>query len=59
MPAVGQQKALVTGLTKECQLEMVAESEPFYKSTSDHSIEAGIVLANKNPPPLTSPVLAA
>lgn len=52
-------KALATGLTEECQLEMVAESEPSCKSTSDHSIEAGVVPANENPPPPTSPVLVA
>jgi hypothetical protein len=37
---------------------MVAELEPFYKLTSDYSIEAGVVPANKNPFPPTSLVLA-
>ena len=59
LPAVGRRKASATGLTEECQLEMVTESEPSCNSTSDHSIETGVVPANKNPPPPTSPVLAA
>jgi len=52
-------KASATGLTEEYQLEMVAKSEPSCESTSDHSIEAGLVPANENPPPPTFPVLAA
>jgi hypothetical protein len=54
-PVNNHGKASASYLAKEYQLEIVAEAEHSCKSTSDHGIEANILLANESTSPALTP----